>query len=218
MDGHFTTSRASIAARKEGIKLEELPKTFQDAVTVARKVGVRNLWIDSLCICQDNSADWERESANMAAVYAKSYLTIAATNAKSNSVGCFVRHPARRHIPVDFTAEDGTSGVLLAFRLPLDKASLSRRYLEMAEEPLTTRAWALQERAMAHRVLHYCTEQMCYECNEEFLTEDGLREEGRLNSLWPSSKSIYEPMLRRSQRSADHALWYRSLRDYTSRD
>jgi hypothetical protein len=55
---------------------------------------MRYLWIDSLCICQDDSEDWERESANMAAVYSNSYLTIAATNAKNNAVGCLTR-PAR---------------------------------------------------------------------------------------------------------------------------
>jgi hypothetical protein len=131
--GHFTTSRASIAARKEGIKLEELPKTFHDAVIVARRVGTCYLWIDSLCICQDDAADWERESANMAVVYTNSYLTIAASGAQNNAAGCFSRHLGRRHIPIEFTAGDGTSGQLLAFRLPLDKAAHTRRYLEMED-------------------------------------------------------------------------------------
>lgn len=215
--GHFTTSRASIAARKQGIKLEEMPKTFQDAVIIARRVGMQYLWIDSLCICQDDSEDWARESANMAAIYTNSYLTIAAAGAESNSAGCFTRCPEIRYIPIDLTMENGMSGEFLAFRLPLDKAALHRRYLEMSDQPLTTRAWALQERLMAHRVLHYCKDQMRYECNEEFLTEDGIYEDGRRNSLFPSHKPIYEPLLRRSQHSADHALWYRLLWDYTSR-
>jgi Heterokaryon incompatibility protein (HET) len=41
--GHFTTSSASMAARKEGIRIEELPKTFQDAVKIVRRIGIRYL-------------------------------------------------------------------------------------------------------------------------------------------------------------------------------
>jgi hypothetical protein len=70
---------------------------------------------------------------------------------------------------------------------------------------------------MAHRVLHYCTEQICYECNEEFLTEDGICEKGRLNGLFPNGKPIYSIELRRSRFSADHVLWYRVLWDYGKR-
>jgi hypothetical protein len=131
----------------------------------------------------------------MAAIYSNAYLTIAATSTENNAAGCFTRRAGRRYIPIDFATEDGTNGQLLTFRLPLDKAALSWRYLEMGDQPLTKRAWALQERLMAHRVLHYCTEQMRYECNEEFLTEDGICEEGRLNSLFPSRKPVVAPTL-----------------------
>lgn len=215
--GHFTTSRASIAARRQGINIEELPKTFQDAVAIARRVGMRYLWIDSLCICQDDPGDWECESANMSAVYSNSYLTIAATGAQNNTVGCFIRRPGRRHIPIDFTTEDGTSGQLLVFRLPLNKAALSRRYLEMRDQALTKRAWALQERKISQRILHYCTDQMYYECNEEFVGEDGLREQGRYDSLFPALEPTYRPWLRESQHSTEISLWYRLLEDYSSR-
>jgi hypothetical protein len=215
--GHFTTSRASIAAKKQRIKLEELPKTFQDAVTVARRVGLRYLWIDSLCICQDDSEDWDRESANMSAVYPNSYLTIAATAARNNAVGCFIRRPGRRHIPIEFTTEDCTNGQLLAFQLPLNKAPLSQRYLEMKDQLLTKRAWATQERTISQRILHYCVDQMYYECNEEITSEDGLREQGRYNSLFPSLVSTFKPILRESRHSTEIAIWYHLLEDYSSR-
>jgi hypothetical protein len=45
---HFTTTRKTLAERKEGIPFSTLPKTFQDAVFLTRKLGVRYLWIDSL--------------------------------------------------------------------------------------------------------------------------------------------------------------------------
>ena len=53
----FTTQHSSMESRKQGIKLDELPKTFQDAICITRELGVKYLWIDSLCICQDDKGD-----------------------------------------------------------------------------------------------------------------------------------------------------------------
>ncbi len=213
--GHFTTSRASIAARREGIKIEELPQTFQDAVEIVRRVGVRYLWIDSLCICQDDLEDWARESADMAAVYSNAHLTIAAAHARDSSAGCFNQRPERRHILIDVTGQDGTTRQLLAFLLSPGKEALSRSYLEMKDEPLTKRAWALQERLMGPRILHYCTDQMYYECKQEFLSEDGFREPRRYCDLFEPAASAV--VCRQSQHSADHGLWYYLLWAYGTR-
>lgn len=50
---------------------------------------MRYLWIDSLCIIQDDKADWEIESAKMADVYMYSQLNLAATHSSSGRGGCF---------------------------------------------------------------------------------------------------------------------------------
>lgn len=126
--------------------IEKLPKTFQDAVEVVRRVGIRYLWIDSFCICQEDAEDWARESANTAAVYSNAYLNNAAGHARDGSAGCFNRRLARRHIPVDFIAQDGTCRQLLLFLLPPEKEALREWYMKYHRERLTERAWALQER------------------------------------------------------------------------
>jgi len=51
---HFTTTRENLQERKAGIKYDDLPQTFQDAVIVTKELGLRYLWIDSLCIIQDD--------------------------------------------------------------------------------------------------------------------------------------------------------------------
>lgn len=48
---------SNLAALKEGIDVHSLPKTFQDAIHVTRSLGLRYLWIDSLCIIQDFKPD-----------------------------------------------------------------------------------------------------------------------------------------------------------------
>lgn len=50
----FTTERNTFAARCRGMSWELIPKTFQDAISLTRKLGIRFLWIDSLCIIQDD--------------------------------------------------------------------------------------------------------------------------------------------------------------------
>ncbi|KAF2972517.1 hypothetical protein GQX73_g1213 [Xylaria multiplex] len=60
----------------------ETPMTttlFTDAYELAAKLGVVYIWIDSLCIVQDDAEDWKRESAKMADYYQHAWLTVAAT-------------------------------------------------------------------------------------------------------------------------------------------
>ena len=61
----LTTTKATLADRLAGIRLEQMPKTFRDAIIVARQLDLRYLWIDSLCIIQDSADDWSKESAEM---------------------------------------------------------------------------------------------------------------------------------------------------------
>ncbi|KAF6824956.1 hypothetical protein CPLU01_10556 [Colletotrichum plurivorum] len=63
-----------------GHPLESLPQLYQDAAYVTRQLGVRYLWIDSLCIIQ-KLVDWQRESAQMHNIYLNSFCNISAAHA-----------------------------------------------------------------------------------------------------------------------------------------
>lgn len=84
----LTTTLANFQSRKKYIVWAELPKIFQDAVAITRQLGVKYLWIDSLCIIQDDIEDWQRQSAQMASIYANAYVTIAATSSDSSDSTC----------------------------------------------------------------------------------------------------------------------------------
>lgn len=73
-----STTRANLQERKLSIDIKGLSKTFQDAVDVTRKLRVQYLWIDSICIVQDNRDDWRMEAKNMASIYELARLNIAA--------------------------------------------------------------------------------------------------------------------------------------------
>jgi Heterokaryon incompatibility protein (HET) len=91
---HLTTTKSNISEMQQGIRLQDLPRTFSDAVSITRKFGIRYLWIDSLCIVQDDPKDWEIEASRMAGVYSGSYITIAAISSKDSNSGCVPEVPS----------------------------------------------------------------------------------------------------------------------------
>ncbi|KAH8590024.1 heterokaryon incompatibility protein-domain-containing protein [Bisporella sp. PMI_857] len=78
---------------KNTIPIEKLCKTFQDAIIATQTLGLKYLWIDSLCIIQDSPSDWSAESFQMAHVYGNSTVNLAATHASDGSHGLFVSRP-----------------------------------------------------------------------------------------------------------------------------
>lgn len=81
--------------KHEGISWDSFPKTFQEAITFSRSLNIRYLWIDSLCIIQDNNDDWNLQAANMASIYQHSLITLAATGSATCHEGLF-NHPEPR--------------------------------------------------------------------------------------------------------------------------
>lgn len=63
-----------------------IPQTIKDAIEFTRILGVRYLWVDSLCILQGDSeeakADWNEESVKMKVIYRNALLTIGAAAGK----------------------------------------------------------------------------------------------------------------------------------------
>lgn len=85
----------NLEKRLEAIPWDIIPKTFQDAIDTTRALGIRYIWIDSLCILQDSIDDWSREALRMGGVYEKARLTIAASHARDSSDGCFFKREAQ---------------------------------------------------------------------------------------------------------------------------
>ena len=78
----------------EGIKVADLPLTFRESVELCRGLGIPFLWIDSLCIIQDDLEDWKNEARRMAIIYDRATLTIAAADGIDSSKGLHIPDPA----------------------------------------------------------------------------------------------------------------------------
>lgn len=144
------------------IPVQELCNTFLDALTVTRTLGFNYLWIYSLCIIQDDLADWRRESALMSEVYGNAVVNIAATHADDGSVGLFVKRDISRAVRQYIQLPNGEIHELLD---PL----LYKRCI--TEAPLSKRAWTFQERYLAQRTIHFSAEQIFCECAQHIVCE-----------------------------------------------
>jgi len=80
---------SNIESMMTGIQWSELPLVFQEAITITRSLGIRYIWVDSLCIVQDSIKDWTREAGNMTNVYRNSFCNIAATSSEGDDRCCF---------------------------------------------------------------------------------------------------------------------------------
>jgi hypothetical protein len=168
------TTRANFASHESTIDEDELPKTFCDAIKLVRYIGIRYLWIDSLCIIQDSKEDWQRQSAQMASIYRNAHLVVAATQASDGEVGCFVDYPDCSSCVALPAEPDGDIDIYLMAEPKhfYDKDSTqSARAMRM--NPLLSRAWCLQERLLSRRLIHFAREELVWECQEQRLCDCG---------------------------------------------
>jgi hypothetical protein len=89
----FETTGSNIQRHHEGIDIDEIPKTFRDAIIVGRQLNVRYLWIDSICIIQDSKHDWFVEASRMDDIYSNASLTISASCSKNDADGFLRNRP-----------------------------------------------------------------------------------------------------------------------------
>ncbi len=154
---------ATLEQRIQGIRMTELPQNFRDAIIVTRILGIRYLWIDSLCIIQDSTEDWLQESSKMGEIYKNSVITIAATNAEESTAGFLRKRRAEAHCNLQVRKHE---------RLAVYVRTRTEWY-GFAEivGPLTRRGWVLQERLLPVRILHFGGQQMIWQCRKNSLAE-----------------------------------------------
>ncbi|KAK3298369.1 heterokaryon incompatibility protein-domain-containing protein [Chaetomium fimeti] len=178
----ITTTKSTMRDRMAGIKMEHLSKTFQDAVILTRRLGVQYIWIDSLCIVQDDLRDWEAESTKMCDIYSKAYLTISATHSRDGRGGLFRETPDFEVSGVAPGAGGGEYRFFFRERIDHhleqspDNGLLGEiGHATMVHYPIFTRAWVYQERMLSTRVLHFGQYEVFFECRSAAACEcDGI--------------------------------------------
>lgn len=169
----LVTTKENLDSRLTRISWDQLPILFQDVIKIAIALCVRFLWIDALCIVQGDERDWMQESQKMAAYYGNACLTIAADHSPNVRHTCFptMMGPAIRLDGVSA----GTELPVLVRRAPIHFNLKEHRQERNSSYlmPLSTRAWALQERLLSRRILHMGFEEAVWECCSAVLCECG---------------------------------------------
>ncbi|MCJ1392331.1 hypothetical protein MMC18_005198 [Xylographa bjoerkii] len=171
--GHFPimTTTENIHKMEKAIPMSILPPLFQDAVLITRRLGFRQLWIDSLCIIQDSAEDWDREVTQMGNIYARSVLNIAADSSKNCCDSILgQRHLAFPPIKIAFHSHNHQIDGEMFVRPCLD----SWKDVLLYGSNLSSRAWVLQESMLASRTLHFYKQQMLWECRSLQIAESCL--------------------------------------------
>ena len=202
----FTTTKATRKERSRGVDLPDLPQNFQDAIIITRKLGIPYIWIDSVCIVQDDSDDWEREAAKMLDVYKNSFLTIAAMSAENSHEGFLHRRkaPTRFSCEIPFqSSKSQAHGRVIVCWPPSG----------IGPDILATRGWTLQELIFPSRVLHFSAEQMVWDCERQ------IREDGQSPLIAGHLGSKIRAEIRSNTlMSLPYSRWYSLVENYTSRD
>lgn len=148
----LTTTEKTLQERQAGIPMTILPQTVRDAVIWTRQLGLRYLWIDSLCILQDSLSDWEVELSTMTEIYRDATVTIAATAAPYAGSGCA---PVRNKLQLaPFTP---LPGIVI-------EPDFSREHWIFSKGPLEKRGWTFQETQLSRRVLRCGGEELAWQC------------------------------------------------------
>jgi hypothetical protein len=194
------------------ISFRSLPQNFKDAVSLTRMLSIRYLWIDSLCIVQDDVRDWQAESSRMASYYQNSYLNIAAA-ASAHCYGGFIKDLDPSLYGSSSYAVGSYPGGVARIRTTTATEGMRLRH-DLTENPLLQRAWVLQEQILSPRtVFCFGNIQMYWQCRNVFTTEDGSLHAQRLALLW---YRVERPFDMSNFRTA-HLLWWYLVGDYSRR-
>lgn len=156
----------------KNIPTKEWPQIYHDAVFASRALGIRYIWIDSLCIIQDDAHDWDVQASMMHRIYAGGFLNLAGLLGEHCSGLKVTRNPL------------GVSPCVLSRSLAFrSSGDLQQEYwichrehrplegLESLETAaLYSRGWTYQERFLSMRTVHF-GQQLYWECRERHASE-----------------------------------------------
>ncbi|KAK4216809.1 hypothetical protein QBC37DRAFT_438577 [Rhypophila decipiens] len=170
---HFCTTVDNLSRHlTDGMEVADLPATFRDAIIVTRSLGIRYLWIDSLCIIQGEGGDFAQEAKKMEQVYSGAYCVLAVARQGRGQTGGFLDQRRIRGGVVLASSSLDSSQPRPCFYITEPVDDFQEHVLDSG---LSNRAWVLQEHALARRTIFFTDHQTYFECGEGVRCESGVR-------------------------------------------
>ncbi|KAE8453817.1 hypothetical protein EG329_009329 [Mollisiaceae sp. DMI_Dod_QoI] len=193
------TTKSTRSQLIKGFCLKDLPRTFHDTILVAKALGIRYIWIDSLCIIQDDRKDWLEQSTKMGSIYMNSAFTIAAHSAGQCNEGFLWRSQVSSTLRI--LPKQGGPGFLVSL-LDINARALYERFVE---SEISRRAWVLQELTLSPRILHFVENRLFWECEHRSPEIDG--------SMVDTTASMFRDASKGPQA---HTVWLELISQYSN--
>lgn len=214
----------TIASLLQSLPMSELPSTILDAIHVTRQLNLEYLWIDSLCIIQDDKDDKDAQIGRIPEIFSNAHLTICAASTSSCEQS-FLDNPLLNEPHIEGWFED--------FELPFRCPNGARGQiviqpwvnLYLYHEPIHYRAWTLEERLLSPRVLIYGTRMLAWQCQTtqntfECHTRVGARGDYRrslkLQNAMAQKPNVFSSVFEEPETQL-RGMWVDLVEDYTSR-
>ena len=154
--------KSRVEGYKKQIPISELPATITDAIRVSKKIGLKYLWIDSLCIIQDDEEDRFEQINQMRNIYNFAFATIAVGTASSVTQGFLSRNEPLLWSPrIQLRCPNNSIGQITIYSV---NGRETIKY-DPLQHALDSRAWTLQERVLSPRVIVYSANTIHWLCN-----------------------------------------------------
>ena len=190
-ESQFKTEKASLEDRCKSLPNELMTSTLNDAIAITRAIGLRYIWIDALCIIQDDRDDWSHESSQMNLVYRHAFVTLCSLNSNSCHESFLSRAPA---VELSFQSNlrnyvKGSYLIRLRSRTGFNLDGFNSDHTnytwDLSLSKWGKRCWTLQEQEMSTRLLLFGSLKMHFACARSQWTEgdEALRDRPTLGVL-----------------------------------
>ncbi|KAH8760062.1 heterokaryon incompatibility protein-domain-containing protein, partial [Hyaloscypha sp. PMI_1271] len=212
------TTKEKLKGYLSAIPTADLPRSFIDLIEITRAIGERYIWIDSLCIVQDDEQDWEREALQMGSVFLNAFLTVVAASITSPHQSFLASRNLWPLVEVPVIPAGDESVEIGRFYISPGLTSTSAKFhhtekfvSDVGFTEWNKRGWTFQERELSRRILYFGKTQLHFACNE-----------GR----WEEELGLAQHSVSREEHRSSHddlvcedinKMWYKLASDYSSR-
>lgn len=170
------TTVATLRDRQAGISETEMPPVLRDSIQVTRALGIPFLWIDALCILQDDHSDWEQQCGEMHNIYGSAEFTLCVANSRSCNEGFLQQTTPCIQLPFQSLRAPDMAGSFLVQNnghlstVPVAQGSsieswqlLSR---DLEKSHWNERGWIFQENKLSTRKLIFGPRNLYFVCDK----------------------------------------------------